>query len=91
MFVSTPFICHLDPSKPYIVACDASDVTLGAVLLQEHDGPEQPVAYLSKISASDEQKWAIYDKDLAAVSESLLHWRHLLQGAWNKFIVRMDH
>ena len=90
-FVSTPVLRHADVDKPFIVACDSSDVALGAVLLQEHDGVEHPVAYFSKKLGQAEQAWMIYDKELAAVHQALLHWRHLLQGARHEFIVRTDH
>ena len=43
----TPILCYLDPTKWYIVYTDASDDACGAQLLQENDGMEFPIAFLS--------------------------------------------
>jgi RNase H-like domain found in reverse transcriptase len=37
-----------DPSKPYVVTCDASDIGVGAVLEQESGHGPHPVAFASR-------------------------------------------
>ena len=45
--IEAPILHYPDPSKCYIVYTDASDDICGAQLLQEHNGQELPVAFLS--------------------------------------------
>lgn len=44
-----------DLSKPFIVQVDASEIGLGAVLLQEENGTKRPVAYASRKLKSSEK------------------------------------
>ena len=37
-----------DPTKPFIVTTDASDLAIGAVLSQDQGKGEQPIAYESQ-------------------------------------------
>ena len=50
-----PIFGHPDPEKQYIVYTDASDDACGAQLLQEHNGTEFPIDFLSH-SFTDTQK-----------------------------------
>jgi hypothetical protein len=43
-----PLLIYLDFSQPIIVACDASNTAIGAVLSQLRDGEEKPIAYCSR-------------------------------------------
>lgn len=61
LFVSPAVLRHANTSKPFIVACNASKVAMGAVLLQEHQGKEHPVAYYSQNFKDAERNWVIYD------------------------------
>ena len=45
---SRPVLIPPNFSKPFIIAVDASDIAIGAALVQEQDGLEQPV-FESKI------------------------------------------
>ena len=42
-----PVLATADPSKPYVIHCDASDHNIGAVLMQEHEDGLHPIAYSS--------------------------------------------
>ena len=48
---------YSDPNKRYIIYTDASDDVCGAQLLQEHDGMEFPIAFLSHTFTETQRKW----------------------------------
>ena len=46
--VTAPLLAVPDPDKPWTICTDASDVAIGAILLQDHGKGLQPVAYESR-------------------------------------------
>lgn len=49
MLTSSSLLMHFDPSLPIVLACDASQYGVGAVLTHKMpDGSEQPVGYVSR-------------------------------------------
>ncbi|HEY9805774.1 MAG TPA: RNase H-like domain-containing protein, partial [Candidatus Obscuribacterales bacterium] len=75
-----------DPSKPYTVTVDASDIGLGAVL--EQDG--RPVAFESRKLIPAERNYHATDRELLAVVHALRVWRCYLEGG-QQFEVKTDH
>lgn len=70
------FACeHPDPTRPFIVQADTSDVAMGVVLLQRnsHDGL-QTCAYTSRKLTPMERGWAILEKEAFVVHWALLTW-----------------
>jgi hypothetical protein len=49
-----PLLVYPDFSQPFIVACDASTLAVGAVLSQMRNGEERPIAYCSRYLNSAE-------------------------------------
>ena len=91
-FTTTPIRIMPDPSKPYIIECDASDFATGAVLSQRgDDGKIHPVAFQSKSMNDAERNYEIYDKELLAIIRALEEWRHHLEGAEHKITILTDH
>ncbi|KAK2905603.1 hypothetical protein Q8A73_009546 [Channa argus] len=92
-FVSAPILCLLDPSKPFIVEVDASDVGVGAVLSQrvERDSKVHPCAFFSCRLSQAEQNYDVGNRELLAVKLALEEWRHWLEGAEHPFVVLTDH
>ena len=53
--------------KQFIVAVEASDTGLGAILLQEHEGEKRPVSYLSRKLLPREQNYSVVEKECLAL------------------------
>jgi hypothetical protein len=62
--------------KPFDVYCDASDSSLGCVLMQEG----RVIAYASRQLRWHEEHYPTHDLELAAVVHALKIWRHYLLG-----------
>jgi hypothetical protein len=76
-----------DYSRPFVVQTDASNLGIGAVLLQ--DG--QPVSFYSRKLSDAEINYAVYDKELLAIVSTFTHWRHHLVGTSCPITVQSDH
>ena len=87
--VDAPVLQYPDPSRPYILDCDASAEGIGAVLSQVRDSQEHVVAYYSQKFSSPEKNYCVTRKELLAVVKSVDHFHPYLYGA--KFTVRTDH
>ena len=61
--------------KPVRIEIDASDMAIGACLLQEFEGNWHPITYHSRKLSSVEQNYDIHDKELLAVVDALKTWR----------------
>ena len=60
--------------KLFILKVDASDVSLGAALVQETDGREFPVAYASRKLLPRERRYATMEKECLAVVWAVKHY-----------------
>ena len=67
MLITAPVLAHYDVQKPTIVAADASQYGLGAVLLQtQEDGERRPVCYASCSLIETEKRYAVIKKEALA-------------------------
>ena len=66
---STPVLAYADYSLPFTVQTDASADGFGAVLAQEQDGRERPIAYASRTLTASEAKYPAHKLEFCA-----LHW-----------------
>jgi len=81
-----------DQGKPFILECDASKYTSGAILSQmDQNGEKRPVAFLSQSFNQAEQNYEVYDRELLTVIRALEEWRHYLQGGPFPVTVYSDH
>jgi hypothetical protein len=82
---TAPVLVIPDPTRKYVVYCDASNKGLGCVLMQ--DGAV--VAYASRQLKPHEQNYPTHDLELAAIIFALKIWRHHLYGV--QFDLFSDH
>ncbi|SGY62834.1 BQ5605_C007g04742 [Microbotryum silenes-dioicae] len=81
---------HTDSADPLWVMTDASNVGIGAVLLQGQDWRKaHPVAYWSRQYISAEINYPTHEQELLAVVDALRQWRVNLMGV--HFNVLSDH
>ena len=77
---TSPVLQLADPSRPYTMATDASDKTVGAILMQDFGRGNQPVAYTSRQLRAAELNYPIHDKEMLAVVYAFQQWRCYLEG-----------
>lgn len=80
----TPVLKLPDFSMTFVVETDASNIGIGAVLMQS----EQPIAYFSKKMGPRMQGKSAYLKELFAITEAVKKWRQYLLGRF--FVIRTD-
>ncbi|XP_072170068.1 uncharacterized protein [Diadema setosum] len=85
-----PPILHLpDETKVFKLKVDASDTGLGAVLMQERDGEDFPVAYASRKLLPRECRYATIEKECLAIVWAIRKFEFYLCG--RSFEVHTDH
>uniref|UniRef100_A0A3P9H5V6 Gypsy retrotransposon integrase-like protein 1 n=1 Tax=Oryzias latipes TaxID=8090 RepID=A0A3P9H5V6_ORYLA len=87
--INSPALAVFEPSLPTIVATDASDYGLGAILTQLHpDKTERTVAFASRSLTPAERKYSIVEKEALACVWAVEKWRTFLWGT--RFTLRTD-
>ena len=87
--VKRPILRLPDLEKPFVIRTDASDVGLGAVLLQYYDGTPFPIMYASRKLSPAEQNYAVIEKECLAVVWGIGKFYRYLFG--REFILETDH
>jgi len=87
---AAPILAHPDPSKPYTLYTDASDKTIGAILVQkDENNMERPIHYLSHKLTGSQLNWSTIEKEAYAVVYALKKLHAYLWGA--TFEIHTDH
>ena len=88
--ISPEILAHYDPNKPCIVAADASQNGLGAVLLQE-DAREnrRPVFFASRSLSDTEKRYVVIEKGALAATWACEKFSDYVLGT--TFTVETDH
>ena len=86
---SQPVLRMADPSRPFVVATDASGFAVGAVLQQDFGDGLQPIEFMSKKMLDAETRYPVHEQEMLAIVCALSHWQHYLMGA--EFTVWTDH
>ncbi|GJP47026.1 hypothetical protein CLOM_g6258 [Closterium sp. NIES-68] len=89
LLMSPPVLRIADPERPFEVITDASDIPIGAVLMQDFGNGLQPIAYESRKMQSAERNYPVHDKEMLAIVHAFKIWRCYLTGA--DVTVRTDH
>ena len=84
-----PILKLPDFSKVFILRCDASDIGLGAVLLQEYEEDKFPVAYISRKLVSRERAYSVIEKECLALVWAMQKLQEYLCG--KEFVLETDH
>ncbi|GJP51202.1 hypothetical protein CLOM_g10364 [Closterium sp. NIES-68] len=78
---STPILRIDDPHRPFKVTTDASDIAIGAILLQDFGEGLQPIAYKSRKLHSPERNYPKHVKEMLAIVHAFKVWRCYPTGA----------
>ena len=84
-----PILAMPDFNHEFILDTDASNLAIGAVLSQNIDGIERPIAYASRTLSKAERQYCVTRKELLAVVNFTKYFKHYLYG--KQFTVRTDH
>lgn len=70
------------PAKNAVLSlwCDASDVSVGAVLHQKIDNEWQPLGFYSKRLTKSQLSHSTFDRELAAIYQGVKHFRYMIEG-----------
>ena len=91
VYITNPPILRLpDVRRPFILQTDASNIGLGAILLQEDDsGIKYPVAFASRKLLPREVHYSTIERECLAIVWGVTKFQEYLYGA--EFILETDH
>lgn len=86
---SAPILANPDYSKPFIVQTDASDIGMGAILVQGEGEEEKVVAFWSQKLNPAQRKYQTTERECLAVILAVEKFRPYIEGI--EFTVITDH
>ena len=85
LLTEAPTLAYFNPKKQLVIQCDASNLGLGAALLQD----DRPIAYASRALTDTETRYAVIEKEMLAIVFALEKWHQFTYG--RSVIVNSDH
>ena len=83
-------LVHYDPNKPMVLACDASQYGIGAVLSHiMEDSQERPIMYTSRTLNPAEKNYSQLEKEALAIVSAVKKFHNFLYG--RHFTIQSDH
>lgn len=89
LLVSAPILATPDFNQTFIIQCDASDVGLGAILLQGEGDNEKVIAYASRSLTNTERNYSATEKECLACLFGIEKYRPYVE--LTRFKVVTDH
>ena len=90
LLTSLPVLAHYDPERPTVIAADASNTGIGAVLLQtQGDGSRRPVCFIFRSLRDAEKNYAVIEKEALAATWACERFSDYVLGL--DFTVETDH
>ena len=87
--ISATKLNDYDPNKTLILACDASNKSIGAVLVQENKSVETPIAHALKTLTETRIRYSQIEQEASAIIFSVKKFHQFLYG--RKFRLVTDH
>jgi len=84
-----PILKLPDLHKEFTLQTDASDVGIGACLLQQHEGVKHPIVYASKKLLGRERNYPVGEREALAIVWAVQKMHKFLYG--EHFILETDH
>lgn len=86
---SQKLLSQPDFRKEFILETDACNSGLGAVLSQNFEGVEKPIAYASRTLQGAEKNYSITEKEMLGALWGMEYFKYHLYG--REFVLRTDH
>jgi len=87
--IKATLLAHPQFDAPTEIWTDASDLAVGAVLVQKQRGRWVPLGFWSRCFNDAQKKYSTFDKELLAVSYAVEHFKYYIES--QPITVRTDH